>query len=106
MSDILARITTEGWVAIGLSAFVTYLFADHFVHATREYVRLRGARRLRGWMLAALLLSGVLGILMGNIARYIPELADAARFMRWVAVGMLFVGGITTWITWRLGDEQ
>lgn len=103
----LVRLTSiEGWVAISLAAVVAYLFVDHAAHAFADYTRRGGVRRLRGLMLALLLGAGALAILMGNLARYVPEVADVSRFLRWVSVGMLFVGGITTWITWRIDHSE
>lgn len=97
----IAQITPEGWFAIVIALLVFGLYADHLGHALTDYIQLRGARRLRGLVIALLLAAGVLGIVMGTVARYVPAIADAARFVRWISVGMLFVGGITTFITWR-----
>lgn len=100
-----AAVTPEGWVALGLSALVFYLFTDHLVYASWDYAERRDARRFRGLMIGLLLAAGTLGILMGSVARYVPEMAEVARFVRWITIGMLFVGGITTWITWRVDGE-
>ncbi len=97
------QIPLEGWVGMGLAAFVFYLWADHMAHTGWDYLAHRGPRRLRGLMIGILLAAGTLGILMGIIARYVPELADITRFIRWITVGMLLVGGIVTWVTWRWG---
>jgi hypothetical protein len=106
MTSVLVQITPEGWVAIAITLIPTYLFADHLAHTVGDYRRHRGARRLRGLMLAILLFAGMLGILMGIFARYVPEVGTAARFIRWISVGMLFVGGITTYVTWRLRADE
>lgn len=96
-----ARIATEGWIGMGLSVFVLYLYADHLANTAWDYLEHRGVRRLRGLMIAILLVAGCLGIVMGTVARYVPEVAEPARFVRWITLGMLFVGGISSWVSWR-----
>lgn len=101
----VAPIGIEAAVAIGLSDLVLYLFADNLVHSAAFYFRHRNLRRLRAFVLALLLAAGSAGILMGTVARYVPELGDPARFIRWVTIGMLFVGGAMSWVTWRFGND-
>lgn len=94
--------TNEGLVAYSLlTAVVFLLYIDHAYRSYKLWNRERGYRALRGFFISVMLLVGMLALVLGAAAASFPDARDFAVFLGSIIRGMLLVGGILIFISWR-----
>lgn len=99
---MVGNTTDEGLIAyLVLTSVVVLLYIDHAVHAFRLWRQERRLRSLRNFFIAVMLLVGMAVLLLGATARMVPLLGEWAVFLGSVLRGMLLVGGLAIFYSWR-----